>query len=94
MMDDRLVKLAEKKQMIRLVVMAGYWRCGCLMATDQENEERGNNTSYVHTRWYRHDENLQELELYARRFTRMFFDAGADTVTCHYETKEYKNLEG
>lgn len=89
----RVLEEAKKTpQMIRGKVVAGFWRCGFLSPNINDMEERHVNYAVAYTRWYRHDEDLNQLENDMNRLLHVYSSdrMDYDGAILGIETKPYR----
>lgn len=61
-MMEMIEKAAEKPQLIRGKIVAGFGRCSYMSMDIDDMEKHGGNYAVAVTKWYRHDDDLSRLE--------------------------------
>lgn len=92
-MMEMIEKAAEKPQLIRGKIVAGFDRCSYMSMDIDEMEKHGGNYAVAVTKWYRHDDDLRGLERDISILSRSF----SNGHRCDYtgaligiETKPYE----
>lgn len=74
-----------KPQMVRGVVVAGS-RCDGMVSIDNDR------CAVAKTFWYRHDDDLDELEKDLDRLAKIYMGSSkASGATCFYEYRDYRS---
>lgn len=91
-MMQAIIEAAKTPQLIRGVVVAGFNRCGFLSCHPQDLEtgKYGGNYAYAYTRYYRHDDDLTELDKELEALGHLYLKSNAcDGLIYGVETKPY-----
>ena len=84
-----MIKAENRGKRVRGVIAIGNDSC-CYITTDPREAEK-HNCIIAYTHWYRHDENLRELENDLETLKRAYSQMAQTTsMLIHYEYKDYK----
>lgn len=80
------MKAENKGQRVRGCVLAGNRRTGIMSKNNTE-------CAVAYTHWYRHDDNLENLERELKRLSDLYMSFNkTDSVSISYEYAEYERL--
>lgn len=87
----KAIEEAKKEpQLIRGIVVRGFDRCGLISTDLAEMERRGENYARATTKWFRHDDDLKQLEHLMNTLSHTFMGYGAEGCLLSIETRPYK----